>query len=104
MSHQSESIIAMDRNRVNHVAEVESSTGQGAGLLELWHGARQVVWHHAGLCRLRAASGQFGAEPVTTLARMVLWGRRQKREEAPRPGREHLFWAVAAVDPGVVAC
>jgi len=35
---------------------------------------------------------------------MVLWCRRQKREEAPRTGREHLFWAVTAVDPGVVAC
>ena len=48
----------MDRNRVKHAAEVESSASQGAGLLELWHGAGQVMWHHAGLCRLSVASGQ----------------------------------------------
>src|SRR5260370_29831565 len=40
----------MDRNRVKHATEVESSASQGAGLLELWHGAGQVVWHHAGVC------------------------------------------------------
>ena len=52
----------MDGNRVNYVAEVESTTGQGAGLLELWDGAGQVVWHHAGVCCLSVASGEFGAE------------------------------------------
>src|ERR1700704_1139498 len=40
---------------------------------------------------------------LATLARMVLWGQRQKRAEASRTRREHLFWPVAAVDPGVVA-
>ena len=60
MSHQ-ESIIPVDQNRVKHVTEVESSAGQGAGLLELWHGVSQIVWHHAGVCRLSAASGEFGA-------------------------------------------
>src|SRR5258708_7944720 len=34
---------------------------------------------------------------------MVLWCQRQKREEASRTGREHVFWTVAAVDPGLVA-
>src|SRR5258708_7893643 len=59
-------------NRVKHAAEAESSASQGAGLLELWCGAGQVVWHHAGMCRLSAASGQLGAEFPATLARMVL--------------------------------
>src|SRR5258708_38118032 len=71
---------------------------------DLWYGVSQVVWHHAGVCRLSIASEQFGAEPAATLARMVLWRRRQKREAASRTGREHVFWAVGAVDPGVVAC
>src|SRR5271157_3749041 len=97
-------MIPVDRHRVNHVAEVESSAGQGAGLLELWHGVSQVVWHHAGLCGLSAASEQFGADPAATLARMVLWRQRQKRGEAARTGREHLFWAITGVDTGVVAC
>ncbi len=35
----------MARNRVNYVAEFEATAGQGAGLLELWHGAGQIVWH-----------------------------------------------------------
>ncbi len=94
----------MDRNRVKHVAEVEPSPGQGASLLELWHGAGQIVWHHAGMCGLSTASRQFGAEPAATPAGMVLWRRRQKREEASGTGREHVFWAIAAVDTGVVAC
>src|SRR5260370_37258645 len=81
----------MDGNRVKHAAEAESSASQGAGLLELWCGAGQVVWHHAGMCRLSAASGQLGAEFPATLARMVLERRRQKRAEAARIGREHLF-------------
>ena len=81
----------MDRNRVKHVAEVESTASQGAGLLELWDGAGQIVWYHAGLCGLSVASGQCGAEPVTTLARMVLWRQRQKRGEATRTRREHLL-------------
>ena len=50
------------------------------------------------------SDGQFGAEPAATLARMVLWRRRQERAEASRTGREHVFWTVAAVDPGLVAC
>ena len=103
MSHQSP-LSQWIETVSSYVAEVESSAGQGTGLLELWHGARQVVWHHAGVCRLSAASGQFGAEPAATPTGMVLWRRRQKREEAPRTGREHLFWAVTAMDPGVVAC
>ena len=41
---------------------------------------------------------------LATPARMVLWRQRQKREAAARTGREHVFWAVGAVDPGVVAC
>ena len=57
----------MDRNRVKHVAEVESTASQGAGLLELWDGASQIVWHHTGVCRFSAASEQFGAEPVQRL-------------------------------------
>ena len=47
---------------------VESSASQGAGLLELWHGAGQIVWHHAGVCGLSAASRQLGAESAATLA------------------------------------
>jgi hypothetical protein len=93
----------MDRNRVKHVTEVESSPGQGAGLLELWHGASQIVWHHPGVCRLSAANRKSGEDSAATLARMMLWRRRQKRGEAPRTGCEHVFWAVVAVDSGVVA-
>ena len=52
----------MARNRVNHVPEVKSCAGQGAGLLELWDGAGQVVWYHVGVCGLSAARGQFGEE------------------------------------------
>src|SRR5229473_2864332 len=40
---------------------------------------------------------------LATLARMVLWCQRQKRAEASRAGREHVFWTLAAVDPGLVA-
>jgi hypothetical protein len=49
---------------------------QGAGLLELWDGAGQIVWHHAGVRGLSAASAEFGAEPAAALAGMVLWGQR----------------------------
>ena len=93
----------MDRNGVNDVAEIESSAGQGAGLLELWDGVGQVMWYHLGVCSLSAASRQFGAESAATLARMVLWRPRQKRPEAARTGREYVFWTVAALDPRVVA-
>jgi hypothetical protein len=51
---------------------VEASASQSAGVLELWHGTGQIVWHQAGLCRLSAASAQFGAEPAAMLARVVL--------------------------------
>ena len=62
----------MDRNRVNYVAEVESAAGQSVGLLELWHGASQIVWYDAAMCSLGAASGQFRTESAATLAPMVL--------------------------------
>ena len=62
----------MDGNRVKHVAEVESSASQGAGLLELWDGVSQIVWYNPGLCGVSVASGQLGAESAATLARMVL--------------------------------
>ena len=65
-------MIPVDGNRVKHVAEVESTASQGAGVLELWDGAGQVVWDYPGVCGLSVASGQFGAEPTATLARMVL--------------------------------
>jgi hypothetical protein len=39
---------------------------------------------------------------LATLARMVLWRPRQKREKAARTGCEHVLWATGAVDPGVV--
>src|SRR5260370_8471201 len=34
---------------------------------------------------------------------MVLCRQRQKRADASRPGREHVFGTVTAVDPGLVA-
>ncbi len=40
---------------------------------------------------------------LATLAGMVLWHRRQKRAQAPRTGREHLFCALVAMDPLVMA-
>src|SRR5207248_11486166 len=40
---------------------------------------------------LLAASGEFGAKPAATLARMVLLVQRQKRAEAARTGCEHVF-------------
>ncbi len=40
---------------------------------------------------------------LATLARMVLLCRRQKRGEASRTGREHVFCTVVAVDSGMVA-
>jgi hypothetical protein len=55
-------MITVDTNRVNHVAEIESSASEGAGLVELWDGVGQVMWHHAGVCGLSTTSGQFGAE------------------------------------------
>lgn len=87
----------MDRNRVNDVTEIESSAGQSPCLLELWDGVSQIMWHHAGMCCLSAASGQLRAKPA------VLLLQRHKRAEAARPGCEHLFWAVAPVDPGLLA-
>src|SRR5437588_9966207 len=93
----------MDRNRVNHVPKVESTASQSAGLLELWHGTGQVVWHHAGVCCAGLATGLQRSESAATLAGMVLWCQRQKRGQAPGTGRKHVFWTVAAVDPGLVA-
>src|SRR5438270_5780789 len=93
----------MDRNGVNHVTKVESTTSQSAGLLELWDGTGQVVWHHAGVCCAGLATRLFRSQSAATLAGMVLWCQRQKRGQAPRTGREHVFWTVAAVDPGLVA-
>ncbi len=93
----------MDRNRVNRLSAAESTASQSAGLLELWHGTRQVVWHHVGVCCAGLATGLFRSESAATLAGMVLWGQRQKRGQAPRTGREHVFCAVAAVDSLLVA-
>src|SRR5438270_9401791 len=94
----------MDRDRVNDGAEIESSTGQGAGLLELWNGTGQSVWYYVGVCHAGSPSGLFRSESGPTLAGMVLWGSRQTRAEASRTGREHMSCTGVAVDPGLVAC
>src|ERR1700738_2437854 len=91
-------MIAMDRKRVNRLCAVESTASQSAGLLELWHGTGQVVWHHVGVCCAGLATGLFRSQSAATLAGMVLWCHRQKSGQAPRTGREHVFCAVAAVD------
>src|SRR2546430_2457829 len=90
----------MDRNGVTRLSEVESSASHSAGAVELWHGAGQVVWHYAGMCRTGRTTGLFRSEPGTTLARMVLWRQRQKGGQAPRTGGEPVFCPVVAVDPG----
>ena len=61
----------MDRNRVNDVAEIESSAGQSAGLLELWDGASQIMWDHAGVRRLSAC--RVDSSEQSLLQRLREW-------------------------------
>jgi len=94
----------MDRNRVKRLPEVKSSASQGAGLLELWNGAGQIVWHHPGVRGSGHPIGLQRSQLGTTLTGMVLWGQRQTREQAPRTRRQQLFCALIGVDSQLVAC
>src|ERR1700694_4947952 len=97
-------MIAMDRNGVNGLSELESSASQSAGLLELWDGAGQSVWHHFSECGPGPPAGICGGEPGATLTRMVLRRQRQERPEAARAGGQHLFCSASAVGAAVAAC
>ena len=93
----------MDRNRVKRLPEVKSSASQGAGLLELWNGAGQIVWDHLGLCGLSHPAGMQRSQLSTTLAGMVLWSPRQKRPQASGTGGESVFCSFTAMDTGELA-
>src|SRR6266566_2979687 len=49
---------------------------------------------------------QVDSSEQSLLQRLREWcydAKDKKRAEASRPGREHVFWTVTAVDPGLVA-
>ncbi len=78
----------MDRNRVKCLPEVQSSASQGAGLLELWNGSSQIVWHHLGVRDARSPIGMQSSQLGATLTGMVLWRQRQTWEQAQRTRRQ----------------
>src|SRR5258708_27554538 len=51
--------------------------------------------HHAGVCRLSAADRKSGEESAPTLARMVLWRRRQKDRKSTRLNSSHQIISYA---------
>src|SRR3989442_9590873 len=97
-------IIAMGTDRVNLSAAPKSSTSGGAGVVELWHGAREIMWHHQ-RCGTAGSAGEYlGVDPAAAVARMVLRCDRQERRAAASVGGEHLLWLPAALGVSLVAC
>ena len=82
-----------------HLPALSEPPSDRAGLMELWHGAEQVVRPDQ---RRRLLGGRFrlqGSDTAPTAAQVVSRRRRQERRPAPNLGCGQLFWA--AVDLGV---
>src|SRR5258708_1147116 len=61
-------IIAMGRNRVNVSAAPHAPPSAGAGLLELRHGAGEILWPHQCGGHPRSAAAAAGVDAAATLA------------------------------------
>jgi hypothetical protein len=94
----SRTIITVERNRVNRISPFESTASDGARALELWNGARQIVWYYAGLRDARATNRMFGSKPRAAFTGMVLWSQKQTGSQTTRIGREHVFCPFTRLD------
>src|SRR5438876_4009498 len=65
-------IIPVGADRVKVSAAVESSASRCAGVVELWHGASQILWHHQRRGAAGAVVGAVGRNGAAPLTRMVL--------------------------------
>ena len=65
-------IIGVERNGVKSLSGFKSSASQGPGLVELWHGAGQIVWHHPGVCCAGGAIALVAARSFTVDG-LLLW-------------------------------
>ena len=95
----------MGNHRVNAFAALESTASPCVGVVELWHGVGEIVWHHQRGCHPRTAAQAIQAHQEATFARTAVT--HQAEEGNDRQALEVnlssvllLRWVLSWWDPG----
>src|SRR2546427_4199588 len=88
----------MGTNGVNASAACESTTSTGAGVMELWDGLSQVVWHNDGGGPLGRSDEDITLNNAPATAGVVLRCARQKGGASSRRRCDAVLCAVGVLD------